>query len=190
MSRSPILVRLACVRPAANVRSEPGSNSPVKLMSISNRPSRADYSQYMTAEPFGQKLTPHHFTDAMFCFTLHRAAIQFSETDFLLSADVDFRLRQRGRLSTSSPPNRQLLFESFFFAASAVSLLLSVRRVQRSSSVFRSRQPFLNLLFPARNHFAERRFWADFPRKTRERPPLVPLPSAPPTSCSSAEVGQ
>src|SRR5688572_12979999 len=29
--RSPFLVRLACVRPAANVRSEPGSNSPVNL---------------------------------------------------------------------------------------------------------------------------------------------------------------
>src|SRR5512138_1867954 len=27
--RSPFLVRLACVKPAANVRSEPGSNSPV-----------------------------------------------------------------------------------------------------------------------------------------------------------------
>src|SRR5215468_6105466 len=36
--RSPFLVRLACVRPAANVRSEPGSNSPV------NR--RADYSAH------------------------------------------------------------------------------------------------------------------------------------------------
>src|ERR687883_336306 len=31
--RSPFLVRLACVRPAANVRSEPGSNSPVHLKS-------------------------------------------------------------------------------------------------------------------------------------------------------------
>src|SRR5215813_829229 len=31
--RSPFLVRLACVRPAANVRSEPGSNSPVNLES-------------------------------------------------------------------------------------------------------------------------------------------------------------
>src|SRR5262245_31675335 len=30
-ARSPFLVRLACVRPAANVRSEPGSNSPVNL---------------------------------------------------------------------------------------------------------------------------------------------------------------
>src|SRR5690349_2228888 len=30
IGRSRILVRLACVRPAANVRSEPGSNSPVK----------------------------------------------------------------------------------------------------------------------------------------------------------------
>src|SRR6187399_437637 len=29
--RSPFLVRLACVRPAANVRSEPGSNSPVNF---------------------------------------------------------------------------------------------------------------------------------------------------------------
>ena len=29
------LVRLACVKPAANVRSEPGSNSPVKLLSLS-----------------------------------------------------------------------------------------------------------------------------------------------------------
>ena len=29
--RSPFLVRLACVRPAANVRSEPGSNSPINL---------------------------------------------------------------------------------------------------------------------------------------------------------------
>src|SRR5215813_14954020 len=33
--RSPFLVRLACVRPAANVRSEPGSNSPVNLKSHS-----------------------------------------------------------------------------------------------------------------------------------------------------------
>src|SRR6185503_18176192 len=32
--RSPFLVRLACVRPAANVRSEPGSNSPVNLKSL------------------------------------------------------------------------------------------------------------------------------------------------------------
>src|SRR5687768_11493107 len=31
--RSPFLVRLACVRPAANVRSEPGSNSPINLKS-------------------------------------------------------------------------------------------------------------------------------------------------------------
>src|SRR5262249_42296324 len=31
--RSPFLVRLACVGPAANVRSEPGSNSPVFLKS-------------------------------------------------------------------------------------------------------------------------------------------------------------
>ena len=31
--RNPFLVRLACVRPAANVRSEPGSNSPVNLKS-------------------------------------------------------------------------------------------------------------------------------------------------------------
>ena len=29
-----ILVRLACVRPAANVRSEPGSNSPIELESL------------------------------------------------------------------------------------------------------------------------------------------------------------
>src|SRR5262249_31317301 len=34
--RSPFLVRLACVRPAANVRSEPGSNSPVNLKSRYN----------------------------------------------------------------------------------------------------------------------------------------------------------
>src|ERR1041385_9054332 len=33
--RSHFLVRLACVRPAANVRSEPGSNSPVNLESLS-----------------------------------------------------------------------------------------------------------------------------------------------------------
>src|SRR5216117_1147153 len=39
-SRSPFLVRLACVRPAANVRSEPGSNSPV------NR--RADIRLFIT----------------------------------------------------------------------------------------------------------------------------------------------
>ena len=29
--RSPFLARLACVKPAANVRSEPGSNSPIKV---------------------------------------------------------------------------------------------------------------------------------------------------------------
>ena len=34
MVRRPILVRLACVRPAANVRSEPGSNSPIKSKSF------------------------------------------------------------------------------------------------------------------------------------------------------------
>src|SRR5581483_6575712 len=38
MGRSPILVRLACVRPAANVRSEPGSNSPIKSESFSRTP--------------------------------------------------------------------------------------------------------------------------------------------------------
>ena len=32
--RSPFLVRLACVRPAANVRSEPGSNSPVNFTNL------------------------------------------------------------------------------------------------------------------------------------------------------------
>src|SRR5215813_4239567 len=36
--RSPFLVRLACVRPAANVRSEPGSNSPVNLKSSTSAP--------------------------------------------------------------------------------------------------------------------------------------------------------
>src|SRR6185295_11832728 len=29
----PFLARLACVKPAANVRSEPGSNSPIELVS-------------------------------------------------------------------------------------------------------------------------------------------------------------
>jgi len=69
-------------------------------MSISNQPSRAGYSQYMTAEPFGQKLAS---CDA--CFTLHRAAIQFSETDatallplcfaFVSVSEVGFLLRVR-----------------------------------------------------------------------------------------------
>ena len=39
MVRRPILVRLACVRPAANVRSEPGSNSPIKPKSFLTIPS-------------------------------------------------------------------------------------------------------------------------------------------------------
>ncbi len=65
--RSRILVRLACVRPAANVRSEPGSNSPIKLfgrllgllnvteecftIAVSYR-----NSQFMTAGPHGQSI--------------------------------------------------------------------------------------------------------------------------------------
>jgi hypothetical protein len=40
--RSPFLARLACVRPAANVRSEPGSNSPLILLLRSSRTSAVD----------------------------------------------------------------------------------------------------------------------------------------------------
>ena len=41
--RSPFLVRLACVRPAANVRSEPGSNSPINLKSTHHSEERHDF---------------------------------------------------------------------------------------------------------------------------------------------------
>ena len=37
--RNPFLARLACVRPAANVRSEPGSNSPINLDSSNHQES-------------------------------------------------------------------------------------------------------------------------------------------------------
>src|SRR5262245_51162770 len=63
--RSPFLVRLACVRPAANVRSEPGSNSPVfrKPEEQVYVPKDVDRNCYLE-------------NPSTFCF-----AIQFSETD-------------------------------------------------------------------------------------------------------------
>ncbi len=42
-------MRLACVRPAANVRSEPGSNSPIKTKSFSRRSVDHRNSQLLTA---------------------------------------------------------------------------------------------------------------------------------------------
>src|SRR5687767_6361887 len=67
--RSPFLVRLACVRPAANVRSEPGSNSPVNLkrrLFFTQRRSRDD--SFVTRCSL--------FRGAQVIFT-----IQFSKTD-------------------------------------------------------------------------------------------------------------
>src|SRR5215468_9850435 len=64
--RSPFLVRLACVRPAANVRSEPGSNSPVNLeSSTSARHLSKTKLNTISARP-------------EFCLLF---AIQFSKTD-------------------------------------------------------------------------------------------------------------
>ena len=76
--RSPFLVRLACVRPAANVRSEPGSNSPINLKSTHHSEERHDfcYSCFPSFEG------PKSFF-----------AIQFSKTD-----------RRGGWLSYIQPP--------------------------------------------------------------------------------------
>ena len=64
--RSPFLVRLACVRPAANVRSEPGSNSPVILKSMH---SCCSISCFVYSNYFSE-------TRSLLLF-----AIQFSKTD-------------------------------------------------------------------------------------------------------------
>src|SRR5688572_1703177 len=71
--RSPFLVRLACVRPAANVRSEPGSNSPVNLKSTGIRRHLISYFVCVMRLRAPRLLGP----EVSF-------AIQFSETDLLL----------------------------------------------------------------------------------------------------------
>ncbi len=68
--RSPFLARLACVKPAANVRSEPGSNSPIILTgsSESREPLVPEFSSVLARTLLS--LSP---------------AIQFSETSSPLS---------------------------------------------------------------------------------------------------------
>src|SRR4030095_3988644 len=75
--RSPVLARLACVTPAANVRSEPGSNSPIKLWRFS-RDSRLGYSQNDSTA----RTHEHRASDSTREPSLvHRSTIQFSEID-------------------------------------------------------------------------------------------------------------
>src|SRR5262245_20251501 len=56
--RSPFLVRLACVRPAANVRSEPGSNSPVHLLQPGPAPERKNWSAFLPVIELGSTPFP------------------------------------------------------------------------------------------------------------------------------------
>jgi hypothetical protein len=51
--RSPFLVRLACVRPAANVRSEPGSNSPVNFPNLKSNLFVAFAARTLLPHPIG-----------------------------------------------------------------------------------------------------------------------------------------
>src|SRR5262245_43093957 len=73
--RSHFLVRLACVRPAANVRSEPGSNSPVFLSKQRLCvPPRVPTRELPEAHVLGRRTAALLKPD-------HSFAIQFSETD-------------------------------------------------------------------------------------------------------------
>ena len=56
-SRSPVLARLACVKPAANVRSEPGSNSPVYIWSSSPPAKRLTFETFW----FSSSLSSYEF---------------------------------------------------------------------------------------------------------------------------------
>ena len=82
MGRSPILVRLACVRPAANVRSEPGSNSPVikpKTLKHRTGDDGPDFRNVLSSGPVGGPGRARN-TDERF-LSLHRQTIQFSRSD-------------------------------------------------------------------------------------------------------------
>ena len=94
--RSPFLVRLACVRPAANVRSEPGSNSPVfQNCRVSKRSRSCDPRRDVTAL---RTSYPLFF------------AIQFSETDNLqLLARLQFLAGQE-RCSLHHPTRPSTVF--------------------------------------------------------------------------------
>ena len=75
--RSPFLVRLACVKPAANVRSEPGSNSPVNRWT----PRLAPGGRINQSSPAFRRAS--YASWAYFASWLKPAslAVQFSETD-------------------------------------------------------------------------------------------------------------
>src|SRR5262245_41579221 len=73
--RSHFLVRLACVRPAANVRSEPGSNSPVFLSQ------RGLWSARIPTRELARGTCPRAKRTAALLKLDHSFAIQFSETD-------------------------------------------------------------------------------------------------------------
>src|SRR5690606_36183880 len=72
----PVLARLACVKPAANVRSEPGSNSPLKMENPPRarpalRPNSPEPARLSSQETAFRLLKPVGFS----------LAIQFSKTD-------------------------------------------------------------------------------------------------------------
>ena len=90
--RSPFLARLACVRPAANVRSEPGSNSPLKSSTLTPpalmgslvlpppnaRPGRIRSSTYI---PRRSEPLPARHVEASEPNVSSSLTIQISETD-------------------------------------------------------------------------------------------------------------
>lgn len=98
-------VRLACVKRAANVRSEPGSNSPIKIEDISNLKTPGKRSPLIHSNRI----------DSRPISSLQAYAIQLSETETLnVSGPLRPRLVQAGGESASPRLGRQR-FSSLFF---------------------------------------------------------------------------
>ena len=115
MGRSPILVRLACVRPAANVRSEPGSNSPVKPKILKHRTSVMRRSGFSL-------LDRHDLSGDTSCLSHRREISLSSSTDYSVfrerrvvrtTEEINRSQRQGPGFYLFRRPSQLLFFESF-----------------------------------------------------------------------------
>ncbi len=115
MGRSPILVRLACVRPAANVRSEPGSNSPVKPKTLKHRTSVMRRSGFSL-------LDRHDLSGDTSCLSHRREISLSSSTDYSVfrerrvvrtTEEINRSQRQGPGFYLFRRPSQLLFFESF-----------------------------------------------------------------------------
>ena len=149
--RSPFRVRLACVKHAASVQSEPESNSPVQICSKDLRWTEIRISKFLPVR-YSLVNEPHRFTRRE--AVVYAASFSLS-TSFFIFAKFFSRPRRgnslaRGRLMS----HFQTRVKNFFLPSGKISFPVALSDV--TSSLARTR--FMRLFDPTVKHFSVKKF--------------------------------